>query len=95
MTSVRQPAVVPVALARRIFLGARGLLDDPGRPAPLAAVRRLVQALGFVQVDSINVVERAQHLTLFARLHGYRPAQLQRLVEDERFLFEHWTMTPR
>jgi uncharacterized protein YcaQ len=91
MTSVRQPAVVPVALARRIFLGAQGLLDDPERPASLAAVRRLVQALGFVQVDSINVVERAQHLTLFARLHGYRPAQLKRLVEDERFLFEHWT----
>ena len=32
--------------------------------------------MGFVQIDSINIVERAHHLTLAARLQGYRPALL-------------------
>jgi len=47
--------------------------------------------MGFVQIDSINVVARAQHLTLASRLQGYRPALLERLLERERVLFEHWT----
>ena len=35
--------------------------------------------------------ERAHHLTLAPRLDGYRPAQLTRLLEERRSLFEHWT----
>lgn len=44
-----------------------------------------------MQIDSINVVERAHHLILAARLQGYRPALLERLLERDRRLFEHWT----
>jgi uncharacterized protein YcaQ len=83
--------VVTAAEARRLILGGQGLLEDPARPASIAALRELVQELGFVQVDSINTVARAQHLTLRTRLSGYRPRQLDELLERERFLFEHWT----
>jgi uncharacterized protein len=87
------PAVplVSAAVARRLFLGAQALLDDPARPATKPALRRLITALGFVQVDSINTVARAHHLALHARLDGYRPPALTGLLERERFLFEHWT----
>ena len=44
-----------------------------------------------MQVDSISRVERAHHLTLGARLDGYRPALLDRLAFEKRALFEHWT----
>jgi len=84
-------AQVPVVTARRLFLDAQGLLDDPGRRATAATVCKLVERMGFVQVDSIQVVERAHHLILAARLDGYRPAQLARLLERDRALFEHWT----
>jgi hypothetical protein len=47
--------------------------------------------MGFVQVDTINTVERAHHLILAARLKGYRPELLSRAIEHERVLFEHWT----
>ena len=47
--------------------------------------------MGFVQIDSINVVARAHHLILGSRLDGYRPALLDRLLERDRSLFEHWT----
>lgn len=77
--------------AARLLLGAQGLLDDPDRRATPAVLKRLLLQLGFVQLDTINVVARAQDLTLFSRLHGYQPVQLQRLLERERFLFEGFT----
>ena len=79
---------LPASHARRLFLAAQGLLDDPARPADLQA---LVEKLGFVQLDSINVVERAHHLTLAARLDAYRPPMLHDLIEKRRTLFENWT----
>jgi hypothetical protein len=51
----------------------------------------LIEDLGFVQIDSVQVVERAHHMILSARNQTYRPAQLRRLIEDRADLFEHWT----
>ncbi len=84
-------AKISAAQARRLFLGATGLLDDPKRRATTQGLLALVEQLGFVQVDSINVVERAHHLTLRIRLDGYRPELLRELIEEQRSLFEHWT----
>lgn len=83
--------IVSAAQARTLLLEAQGLLDDPTRRATPRAVERLIAKLGFVQVDSISRVERAHHLTLGARLDGYRPALLDRLAFEKRALFEHWT----
>jgi len=83
--------LVPAATARRLLLDAQGLLDDPRRKATADELYELIERMGFVQIDSINIVERAHHLTLAARLQGYRPAMLARLLERERRLFEHWT----
>ena len=77
--------------ARLLLMGAQGLLSEPARAATPAVLRRLVTQMGFVQLDSINYVERAHHLTLFSRLDGYRREHLARLLERERALFEHWT----
>lgn len=77
--------------ARRLLLGAQGLLDDPRRRATADVLYQIIEQLGFVQIDSINVVERAHHLTLAARLQGYKPRLLDRLLERDRSLFEHWT----
>ncbi len=83
--------VVTAAQARRLLLGGQGLLENPSRRATAAVVQKLVERMGFVQVDSINVVERAHHLTLGSRLDGYRPSMLAGLIENRRTLFEHWT----
>jgi uncharacterized protein YcaQ len=82
---------VSAAQARLLLMGAQGLLSDPGRAATPAALFELVRRMGFVQLDSINYVERAHHLTLFSRLFNYRGEHLTRLLERDRSLFEHWT----
>src|SRR5689334_5983163 len=84
-------SVISSETARRRFLWAQGLGRDPEGPAGPKRILRLIEDLGFVQIDSINIVERAHHLILFTRLHGYRPASLRSLLEGSRELFEHWT----
>ncbi len=77
--------------ARRLFLACQGLGQPPSGPVAKADLLTLVEALGYVQVDSINTVARAHDMILRARRSGYRPTQLRRLLERDRALFEHWT----
>lgn len=77
--------------ARRLFLDRQGLTTTPTGPATGPDLLALIEQLGFVQVDSINTVERAHHMILFARRQSYRPENLRPLLERDRSLFEHWT----
>jgi len=87
------PAPLPIsnANARRLFL-ERHALSTPAAPEFCAdRTLELVKHLGFVQLDSINTVERAHHLILFSRAPGYRREHLTDLHHQRRDLFEHWT----
>ncbi len=77
--------------ARRLFLHRHGLDRVPNGPAIGRGLADLIHKIGFVQVDSINTVERAHHMILWARRQSYRPPMLKRLLEQDRTLFEHWT----
>lgn len=77
--------------ARRVFLDRHALSEPPAGPSRGDDLAALIDRIGFVQVDSINTVERAHHMILFARRQAYRPAHLRPLLERDRRLFEHWT----
>jgi len=91
VTSKPAIPVVSAEAARRLLLGGQGLLADPTRRATPTAVCRQIERMGFVQVDTINIVERAHHHILHSRFDGYRPPMLSKLIERDRRLFEHWT----
>ncbi|MEM7226492.1 MAG: crosslink repair DNA glycosylase YcaQ family protein [Pseudomonadota bacterium] len=76
--------------ARHLLFHLQGLSDPPRRKQTDDDLHQLIERLGYVQVDSINTVERAHHMILFARNQTYRQKQLSRLVERERRLFENW-----
>ena len=78
-------------LARRLFLHRHALGEAPTGPAKGAALAALIDRIGFVQVDSINTVERAHQMILWSRRAAYRPEALKRLIEHDRSLWEHWT----
>ena len=84
-------STISTQAARRLLLGAQGLLADPTRKATRATLVRLIEQMGFVQLDSINYVERAHHLTLGSRLDAYAREHFTHLLETRRHLFEHWT----
>ncbi len=77
---------------RRMLIGLNGLTRSPADATRGAErVRRTVQRLGFVQVDSVSAVARAHHHILFTRTPGYRRQALHRSLEADRTLFENWT----
>ena len=73
---------VTLAQARRIAIRAQ--LLDGSADGVLATVRRL----GFLQIDPISTVAPPQRLVLWSRLGPYDPAELDRLLWEERKLFE-------
>ncbi|MBA4784012.1 MAG: winged helix-turn-helix domain-containing protein [Rhizobiales bacterium] len=79
------------ATARHVILHLQGLTETKRINPPHEALYQRIEALGFVQIDSIKWVERAHHMILYARDPSYRPAQLERLVCRDKRLFENWT----
>ncbi len=51
----------------------------------------LVDRLGYVQIDTINVIERAHHHILWSRWNDYRPQHLSLLQSKDKSVFEYWT----
>jgi uncharacterized protein YcaQ len=77
--------------ARRVFLAKQGLSAPPNKALTKPGLLQLIHDIGFVQVDSIQTVERAHHQILFARNQTYRREHLTTLLEKDGALFEHWT----
>lgn len=86
-----QQFVLSNTAARRFFLARHALAERPSHKLTPEEALSLVRRLGFVQLDSINVIERAHHMILFSRASGYARELLSDLHHDRRALFEHWT----
>jgi uncharacterized protein YcaQ len=77
------------AQVRRAHIAAQGLASPRPAAPNLGHVVRSIQKMGVVQIDSVNVVERAHQLTLFSRLGPYDPDLLWR-AQRERRVLEYW-----
>jgi uncharacterized protein YcaQ len=79
------------ARARQIWLHAQRL----DGPAPFgegpAATAAAVEHLGYVQIDTINVIERSHHHILWNRIPAYRRADLRQAQSIDKSVFEYWT----
>src|ERR671918_181173 len=91
LRSSSKPHPVTKAQARRIWLHAQRL----DSPAPFGegpeATREAVEHLGYVQIDTINVIERCHHHILWTRIPAYRREHLQRAQSIDKSVFEYWT----
>ncbi len=77
--------------ARRIALGAQGFTR--ARPAAVTSrhLNATIARLGFFQIDSVNVLQRAQYLPLYSRMGPYDVDLLHRAAgRSPRRLFEYW-----
>ncbi|QCI68468.1 winged helix-turn-helix domain-containing protein [Phreatobacter stygius] len=79
--------------ARRIVLAAQGFGQPRAEtPARRRDLKAMIERLGVVQIDSVNVIARAHTLPGFSRLGRYDTADLETLAYNgrKRSLFEYW-----
>ncbi len=74
---------------RIITLHHQGLTTVRPFGKGIQATKRAIEHLGYIQIDTLSVVERAHHHTLWTRIPDYQPDYLSKLVR-ERSVFEYW-----
>lgn len=89
---VAVPDSLSVAQARRITLAAQGFADPkPGGATDMRHLRRVLRRLHLIQMDSVNVLQRAHFMPLYSRLGPYPVDLLERAAyKRPRDLFEFW-----
>lgn len=76
--------------SRHLALHSQGLYGhDHGKGK--RGVVNIIEHLGYVQIDTLAVVERAHHHTLWSRVSDYSPKQLDDLVAKDKKVFEYWS----
>ncbi|MGC4036112.1 MAG: crosslink repair DNA glycosylase YcaQ family protein [Chitinophagaceae bacterium] len=85
-----EPILLTRSAARKIILHAAGLSKKAQFGKGIEAAYKVIRHLGFVQVDTNYVVERAHHHSIAARVPGYKTEWLEELQTDQR-IYEFWT----
>jgi uncharacterized protein YcaQ len=78
-----------LARLRRFALGAQGLLQATPFGRGVSGARKAIVHMGYVQIDTISVVERAHHHVFRSRVPNFKPQMTDRLLAD-RSIFEYW-----
>jgi uncharacterized protein YcaQ len=85
-----KPIKISLEHARGMAVRAQ-LLDGRARlPKGKEGIARTIEKLGYVQIDTIAVIERAHHHTLRTRRPDYSPHMLHELQAKDRRVFEYW-----
>jgi len=79
------------AQARRIALASQGFLDKPHAAPTMRTFQRTLERTGVLQVDSVNVLQRAHYMPLYSRMGPYDTDLLHRAAERRpRRIVEYW-----
>ena len=78
-----------LSLLKGLALSRQGLEKNNTFGEGLSGTLNAIEHLGYVQIDTISVVERAHHHVLWSRVPDYQLSHLNQLVKDQ-LIFEHW-----
>lgn len=79
-----------LARLRRLALASQGLLQTQHFGRGLTGAQTAIKHIGYVQIDTISVVERAHHHVLFSRVPNFKPSMTQQLLVNGD-IFEYWS----
>ena len=76
--------------ARKLVLASQGIHREGDVKTGKAGLVNVIEKLSYIQIDTISVIERAHHHTLWNRLKNYNSKHLETALKD-RSLFEYWS----
>jgi uncharacterized protein len=86
-----EPVEISLETVRRLALHCQGLDGSPPEASGKEGVAAVIERLGYVQIDTIHVIQRAHHHVLWSRRPDYRPEMLHELLTQDRAVFEWWS----
>lgn len=90
MTVIQIKYPQELARLRRLALAAQGLLQTQPYGCGLAGALKAINHIGYVQIDTLSVVERAHHHVFYSRVPDFKPAMTnQMLLKGD--IFEYWS----
>ena len=81
---------LPLDTARRLAVRGQSLDAHAKRLKGKRGVAHIVAQLGYIQIDTIAVIQRTHHHTLWTRQSDYHPDMLHTLQAKDRTIFEYW-----
>lgn len=84
-----QPLTITLSEARRIALMSQRLNSRQELGNGVQGTLAAIEHLGYVQIDTLAVVERAHSHTLWNRVSGFEPKHIDQLQQNGK-IFEHW-----
>lgn len=88
---MKSQKVLTPSQVRAIWLQAQGLHEERPFGKGKAAVVEAVKHLGYVQIDTIHVIERCHHHILYSRIPDYKRSFLHQAQAKDKTVFEYWT----
>lgn len=76
--------------AQKAVLLCQGIHKEHTLGKGKQASYKAIQAINYIQIDSISVVERAHHHSIWNRAENYHPIHIEQLLEDKQ-IFEYWS----
>ena len=83
------PHPIPLTFLQQLALSQQGLGAQSAFGSGLDGTLRAIAHLGYVQIDTLSVIERAHHHVLWSRVPGYAPEHLNQLCAQGQ-IFEYW-----
>lgn len=88
--STKKNQSISISQARRLALNAQLLDGKTKLPSGKKGIAQVIEKIGYVQIDTISVVERAHNHTLWTRRADYKGQMLHELQATDRQIFEYW-----
>ena len=92
MKAIKANPIYPLAAVRTLALHAQGLAQPPAAQTPPTpdTIYDLIEQMGCVQIDTLQMVQRSQYIAVWSRLGTYSPVDLDQVAYGSRRLFEYW-----
>lgn len=84
------PESISIQQARKLVLHSQRIPPVKQSGSAIAATLSTIEHLGYIQIDTISVIQRAHHHTLWNRNPRYKNSHLDQLITDKQ-VFEYWS----